>query len=964
MDSYSQLLEKIRIPQPSLQKFAVISIFEKLRSAPPYLNPDSGPGADAITQCLHSTSASVLDQSVRELCRLVRDSKLDLSRGLLELQSALEASDSRFVSLFVKGIGFLVRLGFHKNSLRFIASETHPFVKVLSCRVEVQTELVQQVLIFITQSKHLGMVEVCEFLVPFLNYSIVRMPSSVSVSSFMRCLISSLAGLCCSVHREAIPVIKLLIGRLKFFPCDNAEDFTNISHCLECIVDAYVVVLHQLVEIGSPLHEVQLCGVELLDAMFSLCTNPKHTSSIENILEVSRRILIVQKDLGLSYMPELSTVTLSLFMVLVQSELEHEQFLEVKLILFLLKWKNENENDVFKDAYDLNEELLFIFPAISLLSSPSKSVKQAAADLLHILAKLSSKLLIAQKTGQPRGMKFPSISTPKYIVFRLLQHIWLQDLSPLSGSFYLNYAPSHVTSIRDKLYVSKTWSSLVTDHLHRIIARRKSSSISQSQKIFLTDMPMILSAIACVLVMHQTDGSSSVDILANSSKVDPKLGVPLLLVIQFYNHIFSTNTGVDCLGVLLKLLELLPSLASHPAIIPLIIQTLLPMLQNDKKPVLFATAIRLLCKTWEFNDRVFGTLQGVLLANRFTRFASQRDICLSMAVSICDICRRNPDRGVDLILSIAACIENQDPLMQSLGLQSLGHLCEADAIDFYSAWDVIAKHVLNYSANAMVAHSLCLLLKWGAMDAQAYPEASVDVLKILWNIGTSQDFRQASLWSKARASAFVALANYEVEHLERSIPDFMERNLEYLVSETDPEVLTVLEGFEVKLLTFEHNTRRRLVKQKRVSANKIEKLLDVFPRLMFSSGKERREKELPGAALFCLSFTKKDSRKPGAVEDLQDVQAKYEASLVDIATSLQLSRNILIAILSLQSWKPFMRRWMRAHILLLDAELQAAVLDKTPKAAMEILKRMTAIAERSLPRSAENIALAVGALCL
>jgi len=82
--------------------------------------------------------------------------------------------------------------------------------------------------------------------------------------------------------------------------------------------------------------------VELLDVMFSLCTNPKHTSSIENILEVSRRILIVQKDLGLSYIPELSTITLSLFMVLMQSELEHEQFLEVKLILFLLKWKNEN----------------------------------------------------------------------------------------------------------------------------------------------------------------------------------------------------------------------------------------------------------------------------------------------------------------------------------------------------------------------------------------------------------------------------------------------------------------------------------------------------------------------------------------------------------------------------------------------------------------------------------------------
>lgn len=56
------------------------------------------------------------------------------------------------------------------------------------------------------------------------------------------------------------------------------------------------------------------------------------------------------------------------------------------------------------------------------------------------------------------------------------------------------------------------------------------------------------------------------------------------------------------------------------------------------------------------------------------------------------------------------------------------------------------------------------------MDAQAYPEASVDVLKILWNIGTSRDFRQASLWSKARASAFVALANYEVDLVIALLP--------------------------------------------------------------------------------------------------------------------------------------------------------------------------------------------------
>lgn len=128
MDSYTPLLEKTRIPQPSLQKLAVVSIFEKFRSAPP-----SDAGRDAISRCLRSASAAVVDQATRELCRLVKDSKLDISTGLLELQSALEESSNlQFSSVFIKAIGLLTRLGFEEkpSSFRFYSSENHPFVKV------------------------------------------------------------------------------------------------------------------------------------------------------------------------------------------------------------------------------------------------------------------------------------------------------------------------------------------------------------------------------------------------------------------------------------------------------------------------------------------------------------------------------------------------------------------------------------------------------------------------------------------------------------------------------------------------------------------------------------------------------------------------------------------------------------------------------------------------------------------
>ncbi|XP_058188186.1 protein RST1 isoform X3 [Rhododendron vialii] len=965
MDSYSSLLDRTRAPHLSLQKFAVISIFEKLRSSPPPLNPDSDPGRDAVTQCLRSASPAVVDQSVRELCRLVKDSKFDLSRALLELQSALEGCESRFVDVFVKGLGFLVRYGFRRDSssFRFPSAETHPFVQVLSCRREVQSELVQQVLLFIAQNKRFGMVEVCDFLRPFMYFLIIRKPYSASLSMFPKDLITSMVSMCCSFPLEALPLIKLLVGCLKSFTAVEADEFRNIHYFVDYIADAYVVVLRNLVKTGL-VQEAQLCVVELLETVFSLFPDMhKHSGGVEPVVEVWKRLVCGQKELGLSYIPELSRVTLSLFITLIQSEFEHQQLSILKLLIFLFKWKSEND---FADTLGLREELLFVFPIINLVSSPSKSVKQAAIDLLSTMKKLLVSLPVATKKELIVQGKFPPVSRAGDIVFRLLQHLWFQDQPSLSSSFFLNFGPNDGTSINNLHNVPKTWTSQLREYALWIVERRKSSlPISQSQEIFLAEMPLLLSAIASVLVMHDKLGSSAVDLLAVVSIMDPKLGVPLLLTVLYYNNILSGKDKDSSFHkMLLKLLGMLPSLASHPLMIPLILQTILPMLQKDAKPVLYATGTRLLCQAWEINDRVFGSLQGVLLPKSFNQFMSERNICISMAASILDVCRKNPDRGVDLILSVSACIESEDPIVQALGFQSLSYLCEADVIDFYTAWDVVSKHVLDSLGNPHVSQRACLLLRWGAMDAEAYPEAAGNVVQILWNVGTSKHSDRGSLWAKARVSAFEALTQYEVPHIQKSLPDFKKWSMELLISETDPDVLRAMEVFEVKIINYEHITRRRSVKEKRVAGNKIEKLLDVFPQVIFASGNISGARKLPGAALFCLPLTSKDgNRRNQKLQALQDVHAEYENAVVEIAASLQLSRNILIALLSLQSWKPFMQRWMRDSVILFDAKATSTALDKASKAANGIFKIMRRIAEESIPRSAENIALALGAFC-
>ncbi|XP_012483835.1 protein RST1 [Gossypium raimondii] len=967
MDSYTSLLEKTRLPQPSLQKFAVISIFSKLQTAPVHLGPDSKPGAQAISQCLQSSSPAVVDQSVREVCRLVLNSNMNLSRALLELQSALEGSDPKLVPLFVKSLGFLVCVGYERSngSWKPESHEDHPFVKILSGRREVERELVNQVLLFMAKNKGLGMVEVCEFLRHFLIFSILRMNvSDSSLFLFARQLITSMASFCCSIPNQALPIFRTLIHCLKHFPLKSLEETRNFCYVVECLVDSFTVVLRQLVGKGVLITEAQLHGVELIENVLSLYTSPcKQSDEVEHIVELLKHMLVAQKDLALHYMPELASVILSLSVLLIESDLEHQQLSILKFLHFLLKWKSEIEYAVNGAEYFLSEELLVIFPVISLISSPSKSVKGAANDLLVLLERLLVKLLTMPKIKLAKRVGYPSISRPELIAYRLLQHLWFEDQNSLSSSFFLSFFSVCGTDVQEMHGRPRSWAYQLKELALWIVERRKSGlPVPRSQEILLTEMPLLFGAIAAVLVMHPSLGSTAIDALASIGNMDPKLGVSLLLSILFYNNIF-TRKDVVYQSMLPKLLGMLPSLASQTGMIPLVVQTILPMLHKDAKPVLYATATRLLCQTWEINDRTFSSLQGVLAPKGFTEFMRERNICISMAVSIRDVCRKNPDRGVDLILSVSACIETPDPTIQALGFQSLAHLCEADVIDFYTAWDVIAKYMQGYNEDPVLAYSVCFLLRWGAMDADAYPDASREVMKIIWDVGCSLHMGHELQWAKARASAFEALNQYEIPSIVKNISNFKQMIMDLLLSETNPDVLKALERLQVKIIGHEHSNRRRFVKEKKVPASKIEKLLDVFPQVIFSSGKRSNSGELPGAALLCGSFISSTSKNQGTTKGLQDSHSGYEDIMVQIAASLQLSRNIFVALLSLESWKAFVRRWMRANILSIDAKASVVVSDKTSKAANSILKSMMRIAEESIPRSAENLALAIGALC-
>ncbi|KAK1298001.1 hypothetical protein QJS10_CPB14g00074 [Acorus calamus] len=969
MDPFSSLLERTRLPQPSLQRLAVASIFNNLRSS------SSPGGSDAVHRCLLSTSPSVVDQAVRELCRLVEEghATFDATCGLIALQSSLDGCDRRSVPVLVKAIDFICYHAFASDPswmLRLSESpELHPYNKVLSCRADVHEELIRQAMLFIVRSRSSGLSRAAEFLRPFFVFSVLRIPFSDKSASFVRDLMSSVVSLACSLTpSEAVFVIELLMGCLKYFPRKNEEDLTLLVSCGGLLVDALVVITRKTVTIGESSDKVQLCGLALLEILLSICTAiHKPYDGCEVVIEHAKHLLLVQKELGLRYIPEYISILRSLFLILVQVEYEHEQLTLLKFSVFLLRWRNATEYSITGTTCGLIEELLFIFPALVLLSSPSQSLKAAATELLSLLETVLMDLLVERNSLPISQAEFPPISRPESIICRLLYNLWFQDQSSSSSTYFLSFSIDATSDLKGNYYESKSWISLVREYSLMVAERLKSHMASQSRQISSgpSGMPLLLSAIASALVTHHTFGVTAVDLLAVLGHVDLKVAMPLLIAVLYFNKIFC-SVEHESPKIMLKLLELLPALASHSVMVPLIVQSISPMISKDSKPILYSAATRLLCKTWSVTDRAFGNLQGLLHPKALSESISRRGVCsVSIAASVRDICRQNPDRGVDLILSVSACIESQCPTVKALGFESLRHLCEADVVDFYTAWDVISIYVLDYSANPIVAYGLCNLLRCGAFDAEAYPEASKSVIQILWDVGTSRKSFCESKWVKARVSAFVSLTHYEVKHIQESISDLKERNLECLISEDNDEILKAMEGFQVKIITFEHINRRRLLKEKQIIMKKVEKLLDIFPHAMFSSGVSKSDFEgLPGTILLSHDLTPKHFQSQGVYKDLQNVHATYENALLQIGESLPLSRNILFALLAVQSWKPFMHRWMKAIVVLFEAKGPPSMKDKYSKAAADILKVMCRSAENCVPRAAENISLAFSALCM
>lgn len=127
---------------------------------------------------------------------------------------------------------------------------------------------------------------------------------------------------------------------------------------------------------------------------------------------------------------------------------------------------------------------------------------------------------------------------------------FLQNDYASSTSSFLRVAYINGSEKQETCPAPVTWNSLLREHAERFWDRKKiSASFFLSQEI-----PILLGAVAGVLVMHPSLGPDAIDSLTALGGIDPKMSVPLLLVVLYFSNLLS-RTDVPRQSLLVRLLS-------------------------------------------------------------------------------------------------------------------------------------------------------------------------------------------------------------------------------------------------------------------------------------------------------------------------------------------------------------------------------------------------------------------------
>ncbi|WVZ72439.1 hypothetical protein U9M48_020903 [Paspalum notatum var. saurae] len=199
----SRLVDRTRVPDPTLQRHAVAAFFRHLLSLPA---PLPAAAHDAVSALLTSPHPAVSSHAAASLARLAASHQDLISPGLALplLLAPLAASPSpRLASCLLKAIAALTACALRSGS-RFPPRD-HPFVQALASGADgTGTELSRQAARMVAE----GVDGVVVFLRPFVMFSVVRKGDA----AFARDLIGAMAAAAAAAGKPgvAIAVLKML----------------------------------------------------------------------------------------------------------------------------------------------------------------------------------------------------------------------------------------------------------------------------------------------------------------------------------------------------------------------------------------------------------------------------------------------------------------------------------------------------------------------------------------------------------------------------------------------------------------------------------------------------------------------------------------------------------------------------------------------------------------------------------
>lgn len=464
------------------------------------------------------------------------------------------------------------------------------------------------------------------------------------------------------------PVIQLLIDLIPIQSLHSIQESAIVQELCEqiCFV---------LDSVHIPrLENSQVVASDFVDKLLAISVHFRFSGrSVQPFLEYAFKI-VLKFSVSMSATPER---TFTMAWLLAGSQLDSD----VSVLLGLM------QNSVSKKQKSSLFLSNWIFPFLEIHSSPNSSNQ---STILLFLRKVEELIDITFLGTTPQS-EIPK-STSKatfgfYSLFRslsssleklLLKNPTTDDFSPKK---FIEQMQISFSGFFEKINNNEDEESDQTDST----IKEPHLSKQQQQQYQITDSSnshFLLVLVSSFLFHQDPNVRSAVCAFISTMASQFPFQTLRLLPVLLYKINSETNEKVRT-----DLFYTLPSLATDFDCVPIILQSLQPLLESQVTQPL---AVRLIEKLWELQSRLFPTLLPLLQSYNFE--TQSIEMRLAISTSIRDVCKKNSEKGSDLIGELSQIVSKEtNPTILSLAIDSLITLATEDVLDFETAYAVLSR---------------------------------------------------------------------------------------------------------------------------------------------------------------------------------------------------------------------------------------------------------------------------------